>query len=73
MTEKHTYRLEMSALDLDVLDDVLRDAIAERSRRPQRTSHAENQIDALKEIRRAIFAQEPPRLATRLPRLRCVG
>jgi hypothetical protein len=63
----------MSAFDLDVLDDVLRDAIAERSRRPRKTLDAENQINALREIRRAIFAQEPPRSAARLPWLRCVG
>jgi hypothetical protein len=60
MSERHRYILELSAFDLDVLEDVLRNAIAERtrSRRPPNTAH---EIGALREIRRAIFAQEPRR------------
>jgi hypothetical protein len=60
MTEKHTYRLELSAFDLDTLEEALGGAIAERTRSAHRTTDVQNQIRALNEIRRAIFAQEPP-------------
>jgi hypothetical protein len=66
MTEKHTYRLELSAFDLDVLEEALRGAIAERTRSAHRTTDVENQISALNEIRRSIFAQEPPPRPRRL-------
>ena len=66
MSKRHTYRLELSAFDLDVLEDVLRNAIAERIRSPRRTPNARDEIRALREIRRAIFAQEPVRDAAAL-------
>jgi hypothetical protein len=59
MTEKHTYRLDLSAFDLDVLEEALIGAVAERARSAHRTADVENQVRALNEIRRAIFAQEP--------------
>lgn len=60
MSERYTYRLELSAVDLDVLEDVLRNAIAERIQSPRKTPTTEDEIGALREIRRSIFVQEPP-------------
>jgi hypothetical protein len=70
MTERHTYRLELSSFDLDVLEDVLTNAIGQRLRRPREPNlwgeiTALKQIRALREIRSAIFAQEPLRTMLR--------
>ena len=70
MSERHTYRLELSSFDLDVLEDVLTNAIGQRLRRPREPKlrddiMAVKQIRALREIRSAIFAQEPLRTKQR--------
>ena len=71
MSERHTYRLELSSFDLDVLENVLTNAIEQRLRRPREMSNlgdeirALRQIGALREIRSAIFAQEPLRTKQR--------
>jgi hypothetical protein len=76
VSERHTYRLELSSFDLDVLGDVFADAIEQRLRRPCESSNlgdeitALKQIRALREIRSAIFAQEPVRIEAALDRTR---
>ena len=71
MSERHTYRLDLSSFDLDVLEDVLTNAIGQRLRRSREMSNlgdeirALRQIMALREIRSAIFAQEPLRTKLR--------
>jgi hypothetical protein len=71
VSERHTYRLELSSFDLDVLEDVLSNAIGQRLRRSPEMSNlgdeirALRQIMALREIRSAIFAQEPLRTKLR--------
>jgi hypothetical protein len=60
MSERDRYFLELSAFDLDVLEDVLRNAITERTR-SRRAPNIAHEIGALRGIRRAIFAQEPRR------------
>jgi len=70
VSERHTYRLELSSFDLDVLEDVLADAIGQRLRRPREANlrdeiRALRQIRALREIRSAVFAQEPLRTMLR--------
>jgi hypothetical protein len=67
VSERHAYRLELSTFDLDVLEDVLTNAIGQHLQRPREMPNlgdeirALRQIRALREIRSAIFAQEPLR------------